>query len=246
VRLGRLLARLMPDEPTVLGLLALMLLTDARRATRVDAAGEPVLLADQDRSRWDRAMVADGMRALDAALRHSPSGPTRTSRRRRSRPCHAVAHLVRGDELGVDRVLVRHAARVHDTPVVRLNRAAAVAERDGPAAGLELLDASTGSTATRGGTPGRRRAAAPARPAWTRRREGRGRRRHGRAWARHAARRLRDRIDPTGPEPRPGAQRWPPRAKRRSAQRTDARDAERADAGEHARHRERAVGSRPA
>jgi predicted RNA polymerase sigma factor len=74
-RLGRRLASLLPDEPTVLGLLALILLQDARRATRADAGGAPALLAEQDRSRWDRARIAECMRMLDAAVRHSPERP---------------------------------------------------------------------------------------------------------------------------------------------------------------------------
>jgi RNA polymerase sigma-70 factor (ECF subfamily) len=144
VRLGRLLARLMPDEPTVLGLLALMLLTDARRPTRVDAAGEPVLLADQDRSRWDRARIADGMRALDAALRHSPERPDPYAAQAAVAACHAVAPS--WAETNWDSIVSWYDTllTIQDTPVVRLNRAAAVAERDGPVAGLALLDGIAG------------------------------------------------------------------------------------------------------
>jgi RNA polymerase sigma-70 factor (ECF subfamily) len=144
IRLGRLLARLMPDDPTVLGLLALMLLQDARRSTRLDAGGEPVLLADQDRSRWDRTLVAEGMRALDAALRHSPERPDPYVAQAAIAACHAVAPSYEATSWASIVSWYDTLLAVHDTPVVRLNRAAAVAERDGPAAGLELLDAVDG------------------------------------------------------------------------------------------------------
>jgi len=144
IRLGRLLARLMPDDPTVLGLLALMLLQDARRSTRLDADGEPVLLADQDRSRWDRMLVAEGMRALDAALRHSPERPDAYVAQAAIAACHAVAPSYPATSWDSIVSWYDTLLAVHDTPVVRLNRAAAVAERDGPAAGLELLDAVDG------------------------------------------------------------------------------------------------------
>src|SRR5205807_2510191 len=75
IRLARLLANLMPDEPEALGLLALMLLHDARREARVDDAGDLVLLEDQDRSRWDRAAIEEGVAMLDAALRRAKPGP---------------------------------------------------------------------------------------------------------------------------------------------------------------------------
>jgi RNA polymerase sigma-70 factor (ECF subfamily) len=144
IRLGRLLARLMPDDPTVLGLLALMLLQDARRSTRLDADGEPVLLADQDRARWDRALVADGMRTLDAALRHSPERPDAYVAQAAIAACHALAPSYEATNWASIVSWYDTLLAVHDTPVVRLNRAAAVAERDGPAAGLELLDAVDG------------------------------------------------------------------------------------------------------
>jgi len=144
VRLGRLLARLMPDDATVLGLLALMLLQDARRSTRLDADGEPVLLADQDRSRWDRALVAQGMATLDAALRHSPERPDAYVAQAAIAACHAVAPSYQATSWASIVSWYDTLLAVHDTPVVRLNRAAAVAERDGPAAGLELLDAVDG------------------------------------------------------------------------------------------------------
>lgn len=91
VRLGRLLAELMPDEPEVLGLLALMLLTDARRAARTDSAGNLVLLADQDRSRWDRGLVAEGRRWSAGACDEIGRGPIRS--RPRSTPCTVTRRL---------------------------------------------------------------------------------------------------------------------------------------------------------
>ena len=94
IRLARLLAELMPDEPEVLGLLALLLLTEARRPARTAADGSLVLLADQDRSRWDRALIAEGQALVRACLRRNQPGPyqiqaadqRRAQRRRRPRP----------------------------------------------------------------------------------------------------------------------------------------------------------------
>ncbi|GAA3520069.1 RNA polymerase sigma factor [Actinocatenispora rupis] len=143
VRLGRLLAELFPDEPTALGLLALMLLQDSRRAARTDADGRLVLLADQDRSRWDRAAVTEGVTLVGTALRRTPDRPEPYVVQAAIAACHALAPSYR--ETDWDAVVSWYDVllTVHDTPVVRLNRAAAVAERDGPAAGLALVDAIT-------------------------------------------------------------------------------------------------------
>jgi RNA polymerase sigma-70 factor, ECF subfamily len=89
IRLARLLARLMPDEPEALGLVALMLLHDARRATRVDGAGELVTLEDQDRSRWDRGEIDEGVAILEAALRRAQPGPYQLQAAIAA--CHATA-----------------------------------------------------------------------------------------------------------------------------------------------------------
>ncbi|HEY2947042.1 MAG TPA: sigma-70 family RNA polymerase sigma factor [Micromonosporaceae bacterium] len=140
IRLGRLLADLMPDEPTVLGLLALMLLHDARRAARLDDHGHPVLLPDQDRSRWDNAAIKEGVELVGAGLRRTPDRPNSYVVQAAIAACHALAASYA--ETDWDAVISWYDVllTVHDTPIVRLNRAAAVAERDGPAAGLALVD----------------------------------------------------------------------------------------------------------
>jgi RNA polymerase sigma-70 factor (ECF subfamily) len=136
IRLGRLLVALMPGEPEPAGLLALMLLHDARRDTRVDAAGELVLLEDQDRARWDRAAIDEGLALL---ARSDAAGPYRLQ-------ALIAAEHARAPAPGVtdwDRIAGLYALLegVTPTPVVALNRAAAVAMAQGPQAGLELVDA---------------------------------------------------------------------------------------------------------
>jgi RNA polymerase sigma-70 factor (ECF subfamily) len=140
IRLGRLLADLMPDEPTVLGLLALMLLHDARRAARLDDHGHPVLLPDQDRSRWDNAAIKEGVELVGGGLRRTPDRPNSYVVQAAIAACHALAASYA--ETDWDAVISWYDVllTVHDTPIVRLNRAAAVAERDGPAAGLALVE----------------------------------------------------------------------------------------------------------
>jgi RNA polymerase sigma-70 factor, ECF subfamily len=137
IRLARVVAGLMPDEPEATGLLALLLLQHARRDTRVDAAGRLVLLPDQDRSRWDAAMIAEALALLRAVPRVTP-GPYLLQ------AAIAAEHDVAARPADTDwRSIARlYAAleRVTGSPVVRLNRAVAVAEVDGPAAGLALLD----------------------------------------------------------------------------------------------------------
>ncbi|MDA0170374.1 sigma-70 family RNA polymerase sigma factor [Solirubrobacter taibaiensis] len=133
IRLARLLVALMPDEGEAIGLLALMLLTDSRRAARVDADGRLVLLADQDRSLWDREQIAEGEQLVARGWRLGRIG----------------VHLIQAS------IAVEHArgsdwtriARLYDelwavspTPIVALNRAVAIAERDGPEAGLVELE----------------------------------------------------------------------------------------------------------
>ncbi len=137
LRLGRLLLSLLP-EPEVGGLLALMLLTEARRSARADATGEPVLLEDQDRSLWDRSLIAEGQSLVEQALRSRRFGPY--SLQAAIAAVHAEAE--RPDDtdweqiVGLYDVLLRAAP----SPVVALNRAVAVAMRDGPQAGLTLID----------------------------------------------------------------------------------------------------------
>lgn len=144
VRLGRLLASLMPDEPTVLGLLALMLLQDSRRDARLDAGGSPVLLPDQDRARWNHAAVTEGVELVGRALRRTPDRPDAYVVQAAIAACHALAPTY--EETNWNAIISWYDVllSLHDTPVARLNQAAAVAERDGPAAGLALVDAITG------------------------------------------------------------------------------------------------------
>ena len=144
IRLARLLAGLMPDEPTVLGLLALLVLTDARRAARVDRDGRPVLLADQDRGAWDTEAVKEGVELVGRALRRTPDHPDQYVVQAAIAACHALAPSYA--ETNWDAVISWYDVLpgLGDSPVARLNRAAAVAERDGPGAGLALVDAIDG------------------------------------------------------------------------------------------------------
>jgi RNA polymerase sigma-70 factor (ECF subfamily) len=138
IRLGRLLAELLPD-PEVLGLLALLLLQDSRRAARVGAGGELVLLADQDRSRWDQAGIAEGTALLRRAAASGQVGPY--TLQAAIAATHARAATAEATDW--DRIvgLYDRLARADPSPVVELNRAVALAMRDGPAAGLALVDA---------------------------------------------------------------------------------------------------------
>jgi RNA polymerase sigma-70 factor, ECF subfamily len=133
IRLGRALAELMPDEPEVHALLALMLLHDARRDARL-RDGELVLLADQDRSLWDRDQIAAGRAALDRAIALRGRGPYVLQA--------AIASLHADDERDWNEIaaLYGELARLTGSPVVALNRAVAVAKAEGPEAGLALLD----------------------------------------------------------------------------------------------------------
>jgi RNA polymerase sigma-70 factor (ECF subfamily) len=141
VRLARLLADLLPGEPEVLGLLALLLLTSARGPARVDADGAPVLLADQDRSRWDGRRVAEGVRVLDDAVRRSGgvAGPYQLQAHLAA--CHSTART--WAETDWDRIVALYdlLLRLRENPAVRLNRAVALLERDGPDVAIAALDA---------------------------------------------------------------------------------------------------------
>jgi RNA polymerase sigma-70 factor, ECF subfamily len=138
IRLGRLLAELMPDEPEVTGLLALMLLTESRRPARTTGAGELVLLADQDRTRWDRALVAEGQTLVRQCLRRNQPGPYQIQAAINA--VHSDAGSVADTDWTQVVTLYDQLMAVTPTPVVALNRAVAVAERDGPAVALELVD----------------------------------------------------------------------------------------------------------
>jgi RNA polymerase sigma-70 factor (ECF subfamily) len=139
IRLGRVLAELMPDEPEAIGLLALMLLTDARRPARVGADGSLVRLADQDRTLWDDALIAEGHQLVRACLRRNQPGQFQIQ---------AAIAAVHADAVTADATDWSQIVALYDQldalrpdPVVGLNRAIAIGERDGPAWGLAALDA---------------------------------------------------------------------------------------------------------
>jgi RNA polymerase sigma-70 factor (ECF subfamily) len=138
IRLGRLLAELMPDEGEVLGLLALMLFHDARRLARVAATGELVLLEDQDRRRWDGDQIEEGRRWLELALSRRRPGIYQIQAAIAA--LHAQARRAADTDWAQIAVLYAELARRTRSPVVELNHAVAVAMADGPAAGLLLLD----------------------------------------------------------------------------------------------------------
>jgi RNA polymerase sigma-70 factor, ECF subfamily len=138
IRLSRILTRLMPDEPEALGLLALMLLHHSRSATRVDDAGEMVPLEEQDRTRWDREAIAEGVALLESALRLGRPGPYQLQAAIAA--CHATAPRAADTDWAQIAALYGELAEVVSSPVVRLNRAVAVAMAEGPAAGLELVE----------------------------------------------------------------------------------------------------------
>jgi len=138
IRLGRVLVELMPDEPEAMGLLALMLLTEARRPARTDEAGDLVLLADLDRSRWDAALVAEGLALVRRCLRRNAPGPYQLQAAINA--VHTDAATAADTDWSQVVALYDHLLRLAPTDVVRLNRAVAVAERDGPKAGLALLE----------------------------------------------------------------------------------------------------------
>ncbi len=138
IRLGRLLATLMPDEAEVLGLLALMLLTESRRAARTAPDGSLVLLADQERTRWDRGLIAEGQALVRRCLRRGQPGPYQIQ---------AAINAVHSDTAAAGATDWEQILQLYDqlmavapSPVVALHRAVAVAEVDGPAAGLALVD----------------------------------------------------------------------------------------------------------
>ena len=138
IRLGRLLVALLPAEPEALGLLALMLFNESRRAARLTASGEPVLIADQDRRLWDEAMIAEGSHLTRQALALSRPGPFALQAAIARE--HATAPSAEATDWG--RIVGWYDALLacQPTAVVALNRAVAIAERDGPEAGLALID----------------------------------------------------------------------------------------------------------
>ncbi|HEY4870247.1 MAG TPA: RNA polymerase sigma factor [Candidatus Dormibacteraeota bacterium] len=138
IRLGRLLAELMPDEPEVLGLLALMLLIDSRRSTRITPGGDLVLLADQDRAMWDRGLIAEGQAIVRSLLRRNRPGPYQIQ---------AAINAVHSDAATASATDWRQILQLYDqlfamtpTRVVAVNRAVALAEVEGAAAALTAVD----------------------------------------------------------------------------------------------------------
>jgi RNA polymerase sigma-70 factor, ECF subfamily len=138
IRLGKLLATLMPDEPEALGLVALMLLHDSRGSTRTDEDGALVLLEDQDRGGWDRGEIDEGVRVLDRALRHRRAG----SYQLQAAVAAVHSQSPSAEQTDWPRIAALYAELLRETPssVVALNHAVAVAMARGPEAGLELID----------------------------------------------------------------------------------------------------------
>jgi RNA polymerase sigma-70 factor, ECF subfamily len=139
IRLARALAALLPDEPEVAGLLALLLLVDARRAARLTASGGVVQLEDQDGGVWDRAKIEEGAALVERALRVGRPGPYQVQAAIAA--CHSTARSPAETDWAEIAGLYGELARLEPTPVVEANRAVAVAMVDGPAAGLAILDA---------------------------------------------------------------------------------------------------------
>ncbi len=139
VGLARRLAARLPDEPEVTGLLALLLLTDARRDARTDDAGDLVLLDQQDRSRWDARLIAEGENLVERALRAGRPGPYQLHAAIAA--CHAGAATADATDWREIALLYGELVRYEPSPVVEANRAVAVAMSEGPAAGLVILDA---------------------------------------------------------------------------------------------------------
>ena len=142
IRLGKMLAVLMPDEAEVLGLLALMLLHDARRNARTAADGSLVLLEEQDRSRWNRKRIDEGLRMLERASALRATGPYQLQAAIAA--VHCRAPRPEDTDWHAIAALYEQLAALSPSPIVELNRAVAVAMADGPARGLELVDALEG------------------------------------------------------------------------------------------------------
>ena len=138
IRLARLLAELMPDEPEVIGLLALMLLTEARRAARTASDGSLTRLADQDRSLWDRDLIDEGQSLVRTCLRRNAPGPYQIQAAINA--VHSDARTVSDTDWRQILALYDQLMAVAPTPVVAMNRAIAVAEVDGPGPALAMLD----------------------------------------------------------------------------------------------------------
>jgi RNA polymerase sigma factor (sigma-70 family) len=149
LRLGRILAELMSDEPEVHGLVALMEIQSSRLGARVGPSGEPILLLDQDRSRWDQLLIRRGLAALERAEQVGKAlGPY--TLQAAIAACHARAGTAAGTDWARMAALYDALAEVAPSPIVELNRAVAVSKAFGPAAGLQLVDALTSEPALSG------------------------------------------------------------------------------------------------
>ncbi len=149
--LGRLLHRLLPDDTETAGLLALMLLHHSRAAARQDRGGEAVLLADQDRTRWDAALIAEGTAILDSAVARREPGPYQVEAAIAA--LHATAGSFEATDWPQIAALYGTLARLSPSPVVEVNRAVAVGLADGPQAGLAILEPVLASGALTGYAP---------------------------------------------------------------------------------------------
>ncbi|WP_343717926.1 RNA polymerase sigma factor [Inquilinus sp.] len=138
IRLARLLLRLFPTEPEIMGLAALMLLQHSRTAARFDAEGSIVLLEDQDRSRWNQGMIAEGLALIDKAIRHRSPGPYQVQAAIAA--LHARAAEAKDTDWAQIDMLYATLERLQPSPVVTLNRAVAVSKLRGPEAALELIE----------------------------------------------------------------------------------------------------------
>lgn len=139
IRLARILVALMPAEPEPRGLLAMMLLHDARRDARIDERGELVLLEEQDRTRWDRAQIAEGLAHSETAIAADAHGPYAIQSAIAA--VHSCAKSAEATDWRAIANLYARLGAIRPSPVIELNRAVAIAMADGPSAGLELIDA---------------------------------------------------------------------------------------------------------
>jgi RNA polymerase sigma-70 factor, ECF subfamily len=143
IRLARVLTTLMPDEPEAAGMLALMLLHDARRAARLDPGGELVTLSDQDRSLWDQAQITEGAAICEQALRRRRAGPFQLQAAIAA--CHATATTAAETDWPQIVGLYTRLAQIAPSPIVDLNRAVAIGMADGPQAAIPLVEAIAGT-----------------------------------------------------------------------------------------------------
>ncbi|MDO9414666.1 RNA polymerase sigma factor [Pararhizobium sp.] len=138
IRLGRLLLRLFPAEPEIMGLVALMLIQHSRAAARFDASGALILLEEQDRSLWNRPMIGEGLSLIDKAMRHRKPGPYQIQ----AAIAALHARALRAEDTDWNEIDLLYAGleRLQPSPVITLNRAVAVAKTKGPAAALDLIE----------------------------------------------------------------------------------------------------------